>query len=48
MTPEEMIRKSEELMEHAESFRIIDSESVLIDLELANYWMLRAMYTKLK
>ncbi len=35
-------------MEHAESFRIIDSESVLIDLELAHYWLLRAMYTKLK
>lgn len=42
-----MIKKSEVYMEYGESHRIIDSESVLIDLQIANYWVMRAIYEKM-
>ena len=48
MTPEEMIRKSEELLKESEERYFTFPEYPVIQVLEANYWMLRAIYQKKK
>jgi hypothetical protein len=48
MTPDEMIKKSEELMKESQERDFLFPEYPVVKALEANYWMMRAIYGKMK
>ena len=48
MTPDEMIKKSEELLKNSHEPNFTFREEPVVNGLEANYWILRAIYEKMK